>query len=45
MFRENDKHLQLGLFDTVQQLPEEVRRRLKASWADPGEEWRGVECP
>jgi len=34
MFRENDRHLQFGLFDTVQQLPEKVRRRLKASWAD-----------
>ncbi len=34
MFRENDQHLQFGLFDTVQQLPQKVRRRLKASWAD-----------
>jgi hypothetical protein len=34
IFRENDKHLQFDLFDTVQRLPEKVRRRLKASWAD-----------
>ena len=34
MFRENDKHLQFGLFDTVQRLPEKVRGRLEASWAD-----------
>lgn len=34
MFRANDRHLQFGLFDTVQQLPEKVRRRLEASWAD-----------
>jgi hypothetical protein len=34
MFRENDRHLQFGLFDTVQRLPEKVRRRLEASWAD-----------
>lgn len=34
MFRENDQHLQHGLFDTFQQLPEKVRRRLETSWAD-----------
>jgi len=34
MFRENNKHLQFGLFDTVQRLPGKVRRRLEASWAD-----------
>lgn len=34
MFRENDQHLQHGLFDTVQQLPEKVRQRLETSWAD-----------
>jgi hypothetical protein len=34
MFRESDRHLQFGLFDTVQQLPEKLHRRLKASWAD-----------
>jgi hypothetical protein len=33
MLCENDKHLQFGHFDTVQQLPETVRRRLEASWA------------
>jgi hypothetical protein len=33
MFRENDQHLQLGMFDTFQQLPEKVRRRLEDSWA------------
>jgi hypothetical protein len=34
MFGEHDKHLQFGLSDTVQQLPEKARQRLKASWAD-----------
>jgi hypothetical protein len=34
MFRENDQHLQHGLFDTFQQLPEKVRQRLETSWAD-----------
>jgi hypothetical protein len=33
MFRENDRHLQFGMFDTVEQLPEKVRQRLEASWA------------
>jgi hypothetical protein len=42
MFREHDKHLQFGLFDTVQQLPEKVRRRLEASWA--GTFYREVFC-
>ncbi len=34
MFRENENHLQFGLFDTLQRLPEKVRQRLEASWAD-----------
>jgi hypothetical protein len=34
MFRENGTHLQIGLLDTAQRLPREVRRRLKASWTD-----------
>lgn len=34
MFRENDQHLQHGLFDGFQQLPDRIRRRLEASWAD-----------
>jgi hypothetical protein len=42
MFRENDRHLQFGLLDTVQQLPEKVRRRLEASWA--GTFYREVFC-
>jgi len=29
MFRENDRHLQFGLFDTVEQLPKKVRQRLE----------------
>lgn len=33
MFRENDQHLQFGIFDTIQQLPEKVRQRLENSWA------------
>lgn len=33
MFRENEQHLQFGMFDTFQQLPEKVRQRLDASWA------------
>ena len=33
MFRENEQHLQFGLFDTFQQLPEKVRQRLEDSWA------------
>jgi hypothetical protein len=32
MFRENEDHLQFGLFDTLQRLPEKVRQRLEASW-------------
>jgi hypothetical protein len=34
MFRANDNHLQWGLFDTFQELPEKLRRRLESSWAD-----------
>jgi hypothetical protein len=34
MFRANDQHLQFGMFDTFEQLPEKIRRRLEASWAD-----------
>jgi hypothetical protein len=34
MFRENEAHLQFGLFDTLERLPEKVRQRLEASWAD-----------
>jgi hypothetical protein len=33
MFRENDRHLQFGLLDTVEQLPKKVRQRLEDSWA------------
>jgi hypothetical protein len=33
MFRANEAHLQYGMFDTFQQLPEKVRGRLEASWA------------
>ena len=33
MFRENDQHLQFGIFDTFQQMPEKVRQRLENSWA------------
>jgi hypothetical protein len=32
MFRANDQHLQVGMFDTLQQLPEKVRQRLESSW-------------
>ena len=42
MFRENEKHLQFGLFDTLQRLPEKVRQRLEASWA--GTFYREVFC-
>jgi hypothetical protein len=42
MFRKNDRHLQFGLLDTVQQLPEKVRRRLEGSWA--GTFYREVFC-
>jgi len=34
MFRANDSHLQWGLFDTFQELPEKLRRRLETSWAN-----------
>jgi len=34
MFRENNEHLQFGLFDTFQRLPGKVRRRLESSWAE-----------
>ena len=34
MFRANDSHLQWGLFDTFQELPGKLRRRLETSWAD-----------
>lgn len=34
MFRANDKHLQWGLFDTFQEFPEKLRKRLESSWAD-----------
>jgi hypothetical protein len=34
MFRANDSHLQWGLFDTFQELPEKLRKRLASSWAD-----------
>jgi len=34
MFRGNEEHLQFGLFDTLQRLPEKVRQRLEGSWAD-----------
>jgi len=33
MFRANDQHLQFGLFETIQQLPEKVLQRLENSWA------------
>jgi len=29
MFRANDSHLQWGLFDTFQELPEKLRKRLE----------------
>jgi hypothetical protein len=32
MFRENHQHLQSGMFDTFQQLPEKTRQRFEASW-------------
>jgi hypothetical protein len=32
MFRKNEQHQQIGLFETVEQLPEKVRRRLEAGW-------------
>jgi len=34
MFRANDSHLQWGLFDTFQELPEKLRKRLETSWAN-----------
>jgi hypothetical protein len=42
MFRENHRHLQSGMFDTFQQLPEKTRKRLEASWA--GTFYREVFC-
>jgi hypothetical protein len=33
VFRKNERHQQLGLFETVAQLPEKVRQRLERSWA------------
>jgi len=42
MFRRNDQHLQFGMFNTIQQLPEKVRRRLEASWA--GSFYRELFC-
>jgi len=33
VFRENDQHRQWGMFDTFQQLPERVQKRLEDSWA------------
>jgi hypothetical protein len=42
MFRENEQHLQFGMFDTFQQLPEKVRQRLEESWA--GTFYREVFC-
>jgi hypothetical protein len=42
MFRANDQHLQFGMFDTFEQLPEKTRQRLEASWA--GTFYREVFC-
>jgi hypothetical protein len=42
MFRANDQHLQFGMFDTFEQLPEKIRQRLEASWA--GTFYREVFC-
>jgi hypothetical protein len=42
MFRENHRHLQSGMFDTFQQLPEKTWQRLEASWA--GTFYREVFC-
>lgn len=33
MFRSNHRHVQPGLFDTIQQLPKKVGQRLDDSWA------------
>ena len=33
MFRKNEGHQQVGLYDTVEQLPEKQRLRLERSWA------------
>lgn len=33
MFRKNERHQQVGLYDTVEQLPEKQRLRLESSWA------------
>lgn len=42
MFRENHQHLQSGMFDTFQQLPEKTQQRLESSWA--GTFYREVFC-
>jgi hypothetical protein len=42
MYRANDRHLQWGMFDTFEQLPERTRQRLEASWA--GTFYREVFC-
>jgi hypothetical protein len=34
MFRENNQHLQHGLFDSFQRLPAKVQQRLETSWAN-----------
>lgn len=33
MFRKNERHQQVGLYETVEQLPEKQRLRLEQSWA------------
>ena len=42
MFRSNHRHVQPGLFDTIQQLPKKVGQRLDDSWA--GTFYREVFC-
>jgi hypothetical protein len=42
MFRANDRHLQFGMFDTFEELPDRTRQRLEASWA--GTFYREVFC-
>jgi len=42
MFRRNDQHLQLSMFDTFHQLSEKVRQGLDASWA--GSFYRELFC-
>ena len=42
MFPPNDFHLQIGFFDTVEQLPERVHQRLEESWA--GTFYREIFC-